>query len=58
MTNLIKPIIVLGIITSVVTASALGSQKLYVYVKNLKKSKERWQDLFYDKLTQDDIAWG
>ena len=58
MKNLTKPIIALGIITGVITASALGSQKLYAYVKHLKKSEERWQDLFYDKLTQDDIAWG
>jgi len=58
MKTLTKPLIVLGIITGVITASALGSQKLYTYVKQLKQSEERWQDLFYDKLTQDDIAWG
>ena len=58
MQNLTKPILALGILTGVITVSAIGSQKLYEYVKQLKKSEERWQDLFYDKLTSDDVAWG
>ena len=58
MQNLTKPILALGILTGVITVSAIGSQKLYAYVKQLKKSEERWQDLFYDKLTSDDVAWG
>ena len=56
--TLSKVLITLGVITSVVTASTVGSKKLYTYIRRLKKSKDQFQDLYYDKLTQDDVAWG
>ena len=57
---------VIGTVTGVITAiAAIGSKKIYAYVKGrktdtkeVKKESNKWQALFYDKLTHDDIAWG
>lgn len=56
--TLSKTNVTLGILTGIVMVSTLGSKKLYTYCKKLKKSEQRWQGLYYDKLTQDDVAWG
>ena len=54
-----KELTALGILTaSVATVSVLGSKKAYKYMNKLKEAKEHWQDLYYDKITKDDVAWG
>ena len=54
--NMSKSNVALGVLTSVVTASAILLN--YKNKRNFKKESRRWQDLYYNKLTQDDIAWG
>ena len=57
--KLSKELIALGILTAgVATVSVLGSKKAYKYVDKLKKAKEEYKTLYYDKLTKDDVAWG
>ena len=67
-----KPMIALGVVTGVVTASAIGSKKIYDYVSQLKrkssqleketsqleKETSHWKGMYYDKLGEDDVAWG
>ena len=60
-----KPMIALGVVTGVVTASAIGSKKIYDYVSQLKrksnkleKENSHWKGLYYDKIGEDDVAWG
>ena len=58
-------LVTLGVLTGVVTASAIGSKKIYEYVNKLKRKSNKfeeesnhWQELYYDKVEKDDIAWG
>jgi len=57
-----KGLMMVGAIT---IAAAIGAKQICTYVKHhkieiteLKRIAYRWQDLFYDQLTQDDVAWG
>jgi len=56
-----KPLIAIGILVGIVTEVA----KIYACCKHfqleiigLKQESSKWQSLYYDKLTTDDIAWG
>ena len=58
--TLAKSIIVVGAVTGIVTAvyGYLQVAKSNKRVDNLKKESTHWQGLYYDNITQDNIAWG
>ena len=54
-----KTKVALGLLTAIsVVGAIIGSRTVYTKQKDLHKRVELWKDRFYEKLTQDDIAWG
>ena len=57
--NTQRSIATVGVITGMLTVvAAVGFKKIHAYVKGIQKESTQWQELYYDHLTKDDIAWG